>query len=502
MGILIFFAVASIFAPIITPYSPTADTELAGFMAAPSWLRNLPSGGLLSENFKAVEKPGFATLESLQEWNITTEQDPSMFTIQHSSSIGYPDGTGPGSIAVTFRREETGKVYGNVSVKIAKEFYYPYKGLPNSFKGLIALLVKGTETEAFLHVPVRVEVFIQKVGGGKWTIWPANDPGRLYEVLAPFNYYGEITSVTPTWTVSRATPASPASQIDSRAYSVISLVKDPLRTIFKSSELPCSYIFGAEIKFYDKYQPNKQVETTVYVDDLYLNFAGTSFGILGTDATGRDIFSQLIYGARISLYLGLLSSIFAVVVGLFVGLAAGYLGKVVDAVLMRFTDMLLVLPTLPLLIVVVAVLGPSLNNLILILGALGWMGFARTVRSQVLTLRERPFVEAAKSIGAGKIHIIIRHILPNVMSLTYVSLATAVPGNIVAEAALSWLGFYDPNVMTWGRMLYDVQVEAGAISNWWWVLPPGIAIALIALSFILIGYALDEVLNPRLRMRR
>jgi peptide/nickel transport system permease protein len=153
------------------------------------------------------------------------------------------------------------------------------------------------------------------------------------------------------------------------------------------------------------------------------------------------------------------------------------------------------------LIVIVAVTGPNLNNLILVLGLLGWMGFARTVRSQVLTIRERPFVEAAKSIGASKAHIIIRHILPNVMSLVYVSLATAVPGNIVAEAALSWLGFFDPNVMSWGRMLHDVQSE-GAVTNWWWVLPPGISIALVALAFILIGYALDEVLNPRLRMRR
>jgi peptide/nickel transport system permease protein len=164
--------------------------------------------------------------------------------------------------------------------------------------------------------------------------------------------------------------------------------------------------------------------------------------------------------------------------------------------------MLLVLPTLPLLIVMVAVLGANLNNLILLLGLLGWMGFARTVRSQVLSLKERPFVEAAIAIGAGKTHIIIKHILPNVMSLVYVSLATAVPGNIVAEAALSWLGFYDPNVMSWGRMLHDVQNTAGAIYNWWWVIPPGLCIAVLAVSFIMIGYALDEALNPRLRMRR
>jgi peptide/nickel transport system permease protein len=216
---------------------------------------------------------------------------------------------------------------------------------------------------------------------------------------------------------------------------------------------------------------------------------------------GRDIFSQLVYGSRLSLYIGLLSTIIGVGLGLTVGLAAGYLGKVADEALMRFTDMLLTIPGLPLLIVLVSVLGPGLTNMVLILGFLGWMSFARLVRSQVLTLRERPFVEAAKAIGAGRTHIIIRHILPNVMSLVWITLATSVPGNIMAEAALSWLGFFDPNVMSWGRMLHDVQSTSGAIANWWWVLPPGLSIAAIAVAFILVGFALDEVLNPKLRRR-
>ena len=139
--------------------------------------------------------------------------------------------------------------------------------------------------------------------------------------------------------------------------------------------------------------------------------------------------------------------------------------------------------------------------MIILLGLLGWMGFARLVRSQVISLKERPFIEAAKAVGAGKTHIISRHIVPNVMSLVYVSLATAVPGSIVAEAALSWLGFADLSKVSWGRMLYDVQ-QASASQNWWWVVPPGLCIALLAMAFVLLGYALDEVLNPRLRIRR
>jgi len=155
-----------------------------------------------------------------------------------------------------------------------------------------------------------------------------------------------------------------------------------------------------------------------------------------------------------------------------------------------------------LLIVLIAVLGPSLMNLIILIGLLGWMGFARVVRSQVLSLKERPYVEAAKAVGAGRFHIITKHILPNVMSLVYVSLALSVPSAILSEAALSFLGLFDPTVVSWGRMLHDAQTIEGGLDKWWWWLPPGLSIALISVAFILLGYALDEILNPRLRRRR
>jgi len=202
-----------------------------------------------------------------------------------------------------------------------------------------------------------------------------------------------------------------------------------------------------------------------------------------------------------SLFVGLLSAFLSIVIGLVIGIVSGYVGRIVDEVLMRFSDMLLVLPGLPLLIVLISVLGASLWNIIFIIGALGWMGFARVVRSQTLSLKERPFVEAAKAIGAGRFHIIVKHILPNVVSLIYVSLALAVPSAIILEAALSWLGLFDPSVMSWGRMLRDAQANNG-IENVMVDSPPGISIALVSLSFILLGYAIDEILNPKLRRRR
>jgi peptide/nickel transport system permease protein len=174
----------------------------------------------------------------------------------------------------------------------------------------------------------------------------------------------------------------------------------------------------------------------------------------------------------------------------------------VDEVLMRFTDALLVLPGLPLMIVLITVLSAgqyNLNIFIIVIGFLGWMGFARVVRSQVLSLKERPYVEAAKAVGAGTPYILWRHILPNVIVLVYVTLALSVPGAIVSEAAFSFLGFIDHTQMSWGRMLNDAATNPAI---WWTMVPPGLAIAVLSLSFILIGYAIDDILNPRLRTRR
>jgi len=213
----------------------------------------------------------------------------------------------------------------------------------------------------------------------------------------------------------------------------------------------------------------------------------------------------LIHGTRLSLYLGITVSVLTIALGLIVGLAAGYIGSFVDQALMRFNDLMLCLPTLPLLIVLAAVLGTTMENLMVILVLLGWNGFARVVRSLTLSLKERPFVEAAKAVGGGTGYTILKHILPNVMSVVYVSLATSVPGAVTAEASLSWLGFYDPTRMSWGRMLFNATVEGGtalAVANPFWIIVPGLMISLLAVSFILLGYALDEILNPRLRMRR
>jgi peptide/nickel transport system permease protein len=221
---------------------------------------------------------------------------------------------------------------------------------------------------------------------------------------------------------------------------------------------------------------------------------------LGTDAQGRDIFSQLMWGSQIALTVGLLAAAGSIGIGTIIGLVSGYSGGRIDSVLMRFTDVILVLPGLPFLIILAAVLGPSYWNIIFVLTIIGWPGTARVIRSEVLSLKERPFIDSARVTGASNIRIMFKHLAPNVMPLAFLYMTLAVSGSILSEAALSFLGLGDVNTASWGQMLQAVQTE-NVLAAWWWLMPPGIAITFISLAFYLIGRAFEQIVNPRLRKR-
>ncbi len=249
--------------------------------------------------------------------------------------------------------------------------------------------------------------------------------------------------------------------------------------------------------------PEDTPEIDIYFDDLVLEIRGNYFGQLGAGQYGEDLWSQLLWGSRIALLVGLLSAAIATFVGLIVGLVSGYFGGLVDEVLMRVTDFFLVIPGLPLMIVLAAILSPGWYNIVLVISLIGWTGTARLVRSQVLAERQRAYVEAARAIGASDLYIIFRHVLPNVTPLLFAQITLGVAGSILSEAGLAFLGLTHPHDVSWGRMLMQAS-QAGAYAEgaWWYVLFPGICIVLLALSFTLVGYAVDEILNPRLRVRR
>lgn len=218
---------------------------------------------------------------------------------------------------------------------------------------------------------------------------------------------------------------------------------------------------------------------------------------LGTDNLGRDVLSRLIYGARVSLLVGLLTAVLAGVLGVAVGLVSGYFGGVVDAILMRLADVQLAIPLLLLAIIVLAVLGPSLWTLIVVLGVTGWVIFARTTRSQVLQLRSATFVEAVRSTGAGHVRVLWRHLLPNVIYSSVVLATFTVPQMILVEAALSFLGLgVQPPTASWGNMIAGGQSYL-LVGVWWITFFPGVALFCTVVSINLVGDWLRLRLDPR-----
>ena len=221
---------------------------------------------------------------------------------------------------------------------------------------------------------------------------------------------------------------------------------------------------------------------------------------LGTDDNGRSILTLLIWGSRISLFVGLFATVISMVIGTFVGLTSGFAEGWPAAVMFRLTEWFLVLPFLPLAIVLASVLGRSLVNIAIVIGVTSWPGTALLIRSQTLSIKERPYLERARVLGAGRWRQMTRHVLPNVMPMVFANTTLTVAIAILSDTTLSFLGLGDPTRVSWGSMLDDAfQVGAMTTGAWWFIVPPGVCVVLVVLAFTLVGQALEEVLNPRLR---
>ena len=222
--------------------------------------------------------------------------------------------------------------------------------------------------------------------------------------------------------------------------------------------------------------------------------------ILGTTENGSDVFSQLLVGTRVSVIVGFAAALISAVLGSLVGLAGGYFGGWTDRILDATENWFLVIPTLPLMIVLARVLEPSLTVLIAVIGLTSWAGTGRIVRAQVLTLRERAFVERARALGAGDTYIIRTHILPNTLPLIFANTVLIVAVAILSEAALAFLGLGDPTQISWGTMLENAfSSGAPSAGAWWYVVPPGLCITILVLAVSMLGFLFEEYINPRLR---
>jgi peptide/nickel transport system permease protein len=224
--------------------------------------------------------------------------------------------------------------------------------------------------------------------------------------------------------------------------------------------------------------------------------------LMGTDELGRDILGYLISGSRVSMMVGLLATFISMLIGTILGIVSGYYDKTIGVIIMRITDFFLVIPWLPLMIVLASIMGTSIWNIIFVIGITSWAGTARVVRSQTLSVKELQFIERAKAIGSKDSHIMKKHILPNVFPLVIANTVLNAAVAITTETTLSFLGLGDVTRPSWGVMLhYAFESGAMSVGAYWYFLPPGICIILVVLAFTFLGFAFDDIVNPKLKGR-
>jgi peptide/nickel transport system permease protein len=268
-----------------------------------------------------------------------------------------------------------------------------------------------------------------------------------------------------------------------------------------------------QVMIFSDTQENKVLKGTYVIRNTFYLFGandtvvdsgvilgGKVYGIIGTDDLRRDLAVGLLWGAPVALFIGLTVSVASIFIGLVYGIVAGYKGNRTDEGLMRINDLFYSLPTLPLLVILSVTIGRSIFLVTGFLVIFGWVGMAKISRSLALQIKSLQYIEAAKLMGQSDSKIIFKHVIPQLLPLTFASIAIAVPSAILGEAALSFLGLGDPSIPTWGQILHDAN-SAGAMSRglWWWIMPPGLMIAITGLAFVLIGNALDKIVNVRSR---
>jgi len=262
------------------------------------------------------------------------------------------------------------------------------------------------------------------------------------------------------------------------------LTQDPTKVNFQEKNIP-PLGFSIQQSIYD-------LKTEEFV---MRETPGTWRHPLGTDDKGRDMLAMLVSGARVSLQVGLLATLIAILIGTIMGVVSAYLGGWADNALMRFTDVMMTFPFFLLLVFIIFIFGPSLAFIILVIGLTGWTGTARLVRSETLSLRTREFIMASKSLGASDRRIIFRHLIPNVLSPIIVIATLSIPGVILAEAALSFIGLGDPTVTSWGIILNAGQRSLD--TAWWVAVEPGIMLFLTVLAFNFLGDGIRDAFDPR-----
>jgi len=312
--------------------------------------------------------------------------------------------------------------------------------------------------------------------------------------------------------LSTSLPYSEINTIhEQRYFSTDNMIKKNLN-VYKN-DFQFDFLRGSSEIIFSQLDDNKiQKGDYVFIIDTYgidesaeiieskMILGGKAFGLMGTDELRRDLAIGLLWGTPLALFIGISVSIGSVVVGLIYGVYSGYKGKKTDEAMMRFNDVIYALPALPFLIILAVTISNSIFLMIGFLMIFSWVGIAKVSRSMSLQIKTRQYVEAAKIMGQKDSKIIFKHIIPQLLPYAFASIAISVPAAITTEAGLSFLGLGDPSFPTWGQILHDANIYGAAAQGfWWWIVPPGILIAITGLAFVFIGNALDVIINPKLK---
>ena len=281
-----------------------------------------------------------------------------------------------------------------------------------------------------------------------------------------------------------------------------SLITNPIEILFNTNKDDMAKDFLALKGIYKFEITGEFSESNGEIENPYMVLVGSMSGLMGTDNMKRDIFSGLISGLKWALFIGIATSFIAVIIGVMYGIISAYFGGFVDGFMQFIYQIFIGIPVLPVMIVMSAIFKPSIWTMIAMMILFSWTGSVMTVRSMAMQLKEETYIEAARTIGAGHFRIIFNHLAPLLLPFSFASMALAVPSAIVYESSLSLLGFGDATIVTWGQILHDAMKGSAVISGlWWWIIPPGILIAILGMSFAFLGFALDKILHPKLRNR-
>lgn len=375
---------------------------------------------------------------------------------------------------------ETNYIDNQLNYKILFEYYYNFDKPP---------------VDLIFHLNIK---------GNTGLIWKVIRPDKesiiLYDGL--YNAYGNLRISAFNDSKNRifrfyreSVPKFLARQLDAITTNPMTILFNTKKNDMVENFLSLKGIYKFEIT-------GKFSDSNSEVDNPYMVLVGSMSGLMGTDNMKRDIFSGLISGLKWALFIGIATSFIAVIIGVMYGIISAYFGGFVDGFMQFIYQIFIGIPVLPVMIVMSAIFKPSIWTMIAMMILFSWTGSVMTVRSMAMQLKEETYIEAARTIGAGHFRIIFNHLTPLLLPFSFASMALAVPSAIVYESSLSLLGFGDATIVTWGQILHDAMKGSAVLSGlWWWIIPPGILIAVLGMSFAFLGFALDKILHPKLRNR-